>query len=218
MAASAFLRGCVRAIVYVDGFNLYYRALKGLGCNWLNLQTLAGLLLPKYTIVKIRYFTALVAPSAHDRDQHLRQQTYIRALETLPNIEVHYGTFMTGEKNMPDAAEWRQGRLVQVRVIKTEEKGSDVNIATHMLCDGFRDAYDVAALVSNDTDLVEPLRVIREELSKGVALLTPGKHPSPKLARYASTIRQIRPGVLRASLFPDVLSDVSGTFSKPSGW
>lgn len=65
--------------MYVDGFNLYYRALKGRRCNWLNLQALAALLLPTYTIVKVRYFTALIAPSAHDRDQHLRQQAYIRA-------------------------------------------------------------------------------------------------------------------------------------------
>ncbi len=143
---------------------------------------------------------------------------YLRALGTLPNVEVHFGTFMTGEKNMPDAAEWRKGRLVQVRVIKTEEKGSDVNIATHMLCDGFRDAYDIAALVSNDTDLVEPLRVIREELGKRVALLSPSRHPSPKLTKYASTIRQIRTGVLAASLFPDVMADSAGTFSKPNGW
>jgi hypothetical protein len=125
---------------------------------------------------------------------------------------------MTGEKDMPDAAAWRKGNLVKVRVVKTEEKGSDVNIATHMLCDGFRDAYDVAALISNDTDLVEPLRVIREELGKGVALLSPSKYPSPLLAKYATTMRQIRPGVLRASLFPDVLSDSEGTFSKPSSW
>jgi len=204
--------------VYVDGFNLYYRALKGRGCNWLNLQTLAELLLPTYTIVKVRYFTALIAPSAHDRDQHLRQQAYIRALGTLPSVEVHYGTFMTGEKNMPDANEWRKGNLVKVRVIKTEEKGSDVNIATYMLCDGFRDAYDVAALISNDTDLVEPLRVIREELGKGVALLSPSNHPSPQLSRYATTTRRIRLGALRASLFPDDLIDSAGTFSKPIGW
>jgi len=208
----------VRAIVYVDGFNLYYRALRGLRCNWLDLSKLASLLLPNYTVAKVRYFTALVTPSAHDRDQHIRQQTYIRALSTLPNVEIHYGTFMTGEKDMPDAAAWRMGNLVKVRVVKTEEKGSDVNIATHMLCDGFRDAYDVAALISNDTDLVEPLRVIREEIGKGVALLSPSKYPSPLLAKYATTMRQIRPGALRASLFPDVLRDSEGTFSKPSSW
>lgn len=205
-------------IVYVDGFNLYYRALKGARCNWLDLNVLASHLLRGYDLVKIRYFTALVAPSPHDRDQHVRQQTYLRALRTLPNVEIHYGTFMTGEKQMPDAAEWRKGNLVTVRVIRTEEKGSDVNIATHMLCDGFRNSYDVAALISNDTDLVEPLRVIREELDKGVALLSPTTHPSPALAKYATTMRQIRPGVLKASQFPDDLEDANGPFSKPSSW
>ena len=71
MAASAFCENpSLRAIVYVDGFNLYYRILKRVRCNWLNISKLASLLLPTYDIVKVRYFTALVAPSAHDRDQH----------------------------------------------------------------------------------------------------------------------------------------------------
>lgn len=48
----------LRAHVYVDGFNLYYRALKRARCNWLNLSALAKLYLPKCDVVAIKYFTA----------------------------------------------------------------------------------------------------------------------------------------------------------------
>ena len=75
-----------------------------------------------------------------------------------------------------------------------------------------------ARMRPHDTDLVEPLRVIRRELGKGVALLSPTEHPSPALAMYATTMRQIRAGVLKASLFPDQLTDAAGTFFKPSSW
>ena len=36
---------------------------------------------------------------------------------------------------------------------KTEEKGSAVNLAVHLLNDGWLDAYDCAVVISNDSDL-----------------------------------------------------------------
>ena len=63
-------------------------------------------------------------------------------------------------------------------VIKTEEKGSDVNIAAHMVHDGHLGRYDVAILVSNDSDLAEPVRIVRHELNKTVGMLNPHKYPS----------------------------------------
>ena len=41
-----------------------------------------------------------------------------------------------------------------------EEKGSDVNLATYLVADGFRDLYDTAVVVSNDSDLAEPLKLV----------------------------------------------------------
>lgn len=207
-----------RVIAYVDGFNLYYCALRKARCNWLNLSSLVSSLLPKYHIAGVKYFTARISPNPFDPDQHVRQQTYLRALATLPDVSIHYGSFLGVEKNLPEAAAWKNGIYKPVLVWKMEEKGSDVNLATHMLCDGFRDKYDVAALVSNDTDLEEPLRIVREELGKGVALLSPAKYPSSKLVRYASTIRRIRQGPLQAAQFPPTLTDAIGTFFKPPSW
>lgn len=208
----------LRAYVYVDGFNLYYRLLRNIRCNWLNLSTLASLVLPGYNVQKIRYYTARIQPNPHDPDQHVRQQMYLRALATLPDVEIHFGSFLTNVRKMPDSVCWSHGAYRPLEVVKTEEKGSDVNLASHLIRDGFRGDYDVAAVVSNDTDLEEPIRIVAQELGKGVALLHPSVYPSGKLGAYATTVRRIRAGALKASVFPDVLTDSVGQFHKPKSW
>ena len=103
-------------------------------------------------------------------------------------------------------------------VVYTEEKGSDVNLATHLLWDGFQKRYEAAALITNDSDLVEPIRVVRQELGLPVIILNPQKSPSVELKKYASFIKSIRAGALAASQFPSVLRDAKGDFYKPTGW
>jgi hypothetical protein len=104
------------------------------------------------------------------------------------------------------------------RVIKTEEKGSDVNLATHLLWDGFRKQYQAAVLVTNDSDLLEPVRIVRKELALVVGILNPHKKPSRVLATEASFVKQIRSGALKASQFPNTLRDAHGTITKPTAW
>jgi hypothetical protein len=114
----------MRTYVYVDGFNLYYGALRGTPYKWLNLHTLCTLLLPEISGRKIKYFVAHIQARPDDPDQPTRQQMYLRALRTLPNLEIILGHFLPNAVSM---------RLVQppvvgsafVRVIKTEEKGSE---------------------------------------------------------------------------------------------
>lgn len=91
------------------------------------------------------------------------------------------------------------------RVIKTEEKGSDVNLATHLLIDGFDDAYELAVVVSNDSDLLEPIKVVTQRLGKPVGILNPHRVPSVALLRHAWFVKQIRGGVLARSQFPNVM-------------
>lgn len=93
-----------------------------------------------------------------------------------------------------------------------------MNIASHMLWDGFRNDYELAVLVTNDSDLVEPVRIVRQELGLPVGILNPHKHPSRALLRYCSFTKRIRAGALAASQFPHTLTDSVGTFSKPSSW
>ena len=61
-----------------------------------------------------------------------------------------------------------------VEVIKTEEKGSDVNLATHLLADAFRHDCEAAVVITNDSDLAEPIRVVRHELGLPVGVVNPG--------------------------------------------
>lgn len=207
----------MKTYVYVDGFNLYYGAVKDTPYRWLNLRKLCDLLLPGSKIEKIKYFTARIAARPNDPSQPTRQQMYLRALGTLPDLEIIYGSFLTFERSMPLAGQ-PANKQKFVRVVRTEEKGSDVNLATHLLSDGFNGRYETAVLITNDSDLAEPIRIVRNELGLPVGLLNPQKHPSRVLLKHVSFIKQIRKGVLRASQFAEELHDNHGKFRKPSVW
>jgi len=204
----------MKANVYVDGFNLYYGAVKGTPYRWLNIAAMCRLLLPRDEINQIKYFTALVTPRPNDPDQPTRQQTYLRALRTIPNLTIILGSFLAHEVMMPLAPPTSG----YVRVIKTEEKGSDVNLATHLLVDAYNDDYEIAVIVSNDSDLLAPIQVVTRQLGKPVGILNPQKNPSKALLPYATFIKQIRSGVLAKSQFPVTLTDKRGSFSKPASW
>lgn len=209
----------LRTSVYIDGFNLYYRALKGTPHKWLDLKAMLEFLLPAHCrIGRIKYFTAIVS-GKRDPGKPVRQKTYIRALEKhIPELTVHYGHFLS---NAVSACRYPPTNPPSfVNILKTEEKGSDVNLALHLLNDAWRNEYECAVLVSNDSDLAEALRMAREERGKTIGLVSPVQkgqgHPSFSLQRYAHFTRQIRVGVLAASQLP---SPIPGTtIRKPAGW
>jgi len=208
----------VKTLVYVDGFNLYYGAVKGTSYKWLNILRLCQLLLPKNQILKIKYFTALVTARPGDPDQPNRQQIYLRALKTLPDLEIIYGHFLEHAVIMPLASSLT-GKTQYVEVMKTEEKGSDVNIAAHLINDGYKGLYQAAILITNDSDLVEPIKIVRNELDLPVGVLNPRPAtPSHELRKFATFVKPIRQGVLAASQFPTTLKDATGTFHKPPRW
>jgi len=208
----------VKTVVYVDGFNLYYGAVKDTSYKWLDIASLCQSLLPKSQIVQIKYFTALVKSRPHDPNQPKRQQFYLRALRTIPNFEIILGRFLTHERDMP-LANCPAGRQRYARVIKTEEKGSDVNLAIHLLNDGYQGRYDTAAVISNDSDLAEAIRLVRDALNKPVIILNPfPKSASIELRKTATFVKPIRKGVLGASQFPQTIKDSKGTFFKPKEW
>lgn len=201
--------------VYIDGFNLYYGSMKGTPYKWMNPLIMSRLLFPRDTINKVKYFTARVAARPSDPDQPVRQNTYFRALRTIPEIEIIEGTFLTKEVVMPKANSSPQE---YVRVIKTEEKGSDVNLAVHLLNDAYKGDFELAVMVTNDSDLLEPLKIVKYQLGLPVGIVNPQRHPSFHLKQHATFIKTLRKGVLKASQFPDQLSDTHGVFHKPSGW
>jgi uncharacterized LabA/DUF88 family protein len=206
------------SVVYVDGFNLYYGAVKGTSYKWLDISKMIQQLLPKNQILKIKYFTALVKSRPQDPDQPVRQQIYLRALRTIPNLEIILGHFLSHEVSMP-LANCPTGQQRYAQVIKTEEKGSDVNIATHLLHDGYQGLYKVAVVISNDSDLVEAIKIVRTELNKNVIILNPFQNsPSKELHRFATFVKPIRQGVIAASQFPNQIQDLNGTINKPPNW
>ena len=174
-----------RTNVYIDGFNLYYGAVRNTPHKWLNFARLCQLMLPQYQINQIKYFTARVQGRATDPDQPARQEIYLRALRTLPNLSIIFGHFLTNETSMMLAGQ-NPRTPTYVRVIKTEEKGSDVNLATHLVSDGYKGDYEVAAVISNDSDLVEPVRIVTQELGLSVGILNPHPIRSRQLSEYAT--------------------------------
>jgi len=207
----------MKTYVYIDAFNLYFGCVKNTPYKWLDLSKLCAILLPQHQIERIKYFTAHVKALPSSPDAPRRQQVYLRALRTLTNFEIVYGHFLSHSVRMP-LAHPTVGQPRTVEVIKTEEKGSDVNLATHLLIDGFDDAYELAVVVSNDSDLLEPIKVVTQRLGKPVGILNPHRVPSVALLPHARFIKQIRRGVLARSQFPKVLTDNHGTFSKPVRW
>jgi uncharacterized LabA/DUF88 family protein len=208
----------MRTRVYIDGFNLYYGCLKGTPYRWLDLTALCRACLPKNRIDLVRYFTARISPRPNDPNQAMRQQTYLRALATDPLVEVHLGHFLTHEVTMPDAAAWKLGKIQPVRVMKTEEKGSDVNLAAHLMMDAFDNLFDVAVIISNDSDLKEPISLVRNRFGKTIGILNPQAEFSRVLRPLAHFSKPIRSSALLRAQFPDALQDQFGTINKPENW
>jgi hypothetical protein len=94
-------------------------------------------LLPKDRINRIRYFTATVSARPDNPDAPQRQQVYLRALETIPGLSIHYGHYLAHVTRMPLANPPQRGART-VEIVKTEEKGSDVKLATYLLLDAFQ--------------------------------------------------------------------------------
>jgi len=205
-----------RTIVYVDGYNLYYRRLKGTPFRWLNLETLCSRLLPRNDVVRINYYTARIK----DADRFSRQDVYLRALTTLPLVTITYGSYLSHAAPRLLANPPAQGSAY-VEVILHEEKGSDVNLATHLVLDACQNAFDVAVVISNDSDLQEPLRVVKHDLGKTIGLISPVRgndHTNPQLGQHADFVKRIRDGALQDSQFPEEMSDNGGTFRRPDKW
>ena len=209
-----------QTIVYVDGFNFYYGAVKRTPYKWLNLEAMCQRLLPRDQIVKIRYFTARVNDRPDDPQLASRQDTYLRALATLPLVEIHYGHFLTRAVRLPREHR-RPGQSRTVKVLRTEEKGSDVNLATHLLLDAFKGRCDTAVVMSNDSDLAQAIQVTQSELSVKVGIVNPHSRKSRSrklLGLDCLFYKQISSGVLAETQLPTVVHDSKGLIRKPEGW
>lgn len=215
----------MRTIVYIDAFNLYYGACRAPGRRWLDPSALAARLLPNDEIVGIGYFTANIKKDHSDPDAQDHQRLYHRALRTIPNLEIFLGRYIS-KQIRGDLVEPIPGHAPR-QVVKTyEEKGTDVNLATRLLVDGFNGRFESAAIISNDGDLKMPIRIVREELNLPVTVVNPvlhSKHRSAALSPdplppNASFIRLSAHDVKECQ-FPDQLISPKGAkLVKPAAW
>ena len=212
--------------VYIDGFNLYNGAVRRTPYKWLDLGALCQTLLPGRTIGRIRYFTAAVIGFPHDPQAPTRQDAYLRALSTIPNLSIHKDGWFTAhavlQPQFPLAIlNWKRPPQ-RVQVQKIEEKRTDVDLATHLLIDGFSNDYDEAVVISNDSDLVLPIEMMKTKYGKKVGVINP--HPpenqSGHLKRAASFhVRTINKAVLAKCQLPQVVVDAQGrAITKPASW
>lgn len=198
--------------VFVDGFNLYYGTLRKTTHKWLDLQKLCQKILPKDNITSIKYFTAKVSG-----ESNIRQNLYLRALGTVPGLQIVYGQFLEHSVNMR-LSPYNSCSCKWASVLKREEKGSDVNLASHLLQDGFLKLYDVAVIISNDSDLREPVRIVNQVLKLPIGIINPHATHSRELQEYATFVKRVRPSDAAVCQFPDKLTDANGTFGKPRAW
>lgn len=213
----------MRANVYVDGFNLYYSALRWRfpDCKWLDVRALAQLLLSGEEVADVKYFTARVSSEPDNPNLHRRQQSYLRALAAT-GVEPIYGNFQTQTRWMrretPCITPGCITAGARERVVYREEKGSDVNLGAHLLMDAFQKRCDLAAVITNDTDLLEPIRMAREELGIKIMLLAPNPRPAARLIAAVDGVRPIRHGALQAAQLPLTLRDHRGQIHRPREW
>ena len=216
----------MKTISYIDGFNLYYNTFKGklnaenIQYKWLNLEKLIPWIVSKKykknTFVKTKYYTAHVS-GKEDAGKLERQNVYLNTLKSYcEQTEIYYGKYIVKEsyrtkvnKVFPFPS--------KVKVFLPEEKGSDVNLASHMLFDAFRNKFEVAVLVSNDSDLEEPLRIVTEEFDKKVIIVQP-KHvnTSKSLLKYSFDVLRYDKNDLKECQLP---LDIPYTkYHKPNEW
>jgi len=186
-----------RIAVYVDGYNLYYggkKLINGSSWKWLDIRKLVESLLPKSApwfngeLVRILYFTAEVNNAP---ETLRRQQAYVEALRISGLVDyVVFGKFksfkdenfaVTGYYKRFDYVQMQTDPLpeekwvkldsekfVRVSHLRNEEKGTDVNIASHILIDLLTNQLDALIIITNDDDLYFPIRYAREHVPVSV--------------------------------------------------
>lgn len=218
-------------IAYIDGFNLYHRALQNTPYRWCNPKLLIEAVLNHPRCLKVlNFYTARVSAKI-DADAPRKQQIYLNALATIPEIKVTYGSFQVQNKwrrMSEDMADVFKPKAELVRVMNPEEKGSDVNLGAHLIRDGFTREYEQAIICTNDTDLCEPIRIVVEELKLPVFLVSSNSQNNKSVSTAKKlvnavggehNVRHMHTTHLKAAMLPDKLVGKRGTTIKmPPSW
>ena len=200
-----------RVIAYVDGFNLFF-GMKESGWQqfyWLNVCQLAENILPPNSVLTaVKYFTArVVSPD----DKRKRQGSYLEALQAQTQCVIIHGKYQLEENYC---------RSCFSHYSVPKEKMTDVNIAVTMMEDAFLSRFDIALLVSGDSDLTPPVSsVLRIFPEKSVIVAFPPRRFSADLKTAASGSFNITRVNLRDSQLPDEITKSDGyVLRRPSKW
>lgn len=208
----------MKTIAYVDGFNLYYGSLKNSPYKWLDLCEFFRRTLPAECVLeKVKYFTARVSALPNNLNAPARQDIYLRALRAHCGQQFHAieGRFSVRNVRVPLSAPPHK----TVEIIKSEEKGSDVNLAVELVNDAWMDSFECAAVVSNDADLERALKIAKQYRKKRVILYTPGapvRRPLGQLVRWSHKQIDVLPEALAQCQLPSSL--LNGSIRKPGTW
>lgn len=200
-----------RVIVYVDGFNLYF-GMKNSGRNdvlWLNIQALAkNLLKPAQELVFVKYFTSRVR---NNPPKEKRQKTYIEAIETLSDCRIYYGNYQAHVETC---------RACGHTYPYSNEKMTDVNIAVEILTDAYLDRYDMALLITGDSDLIPPINAVHGLFpNKRVFVAFPPNRHNISVDQAAKGSIIIGRKKLKDSQFPDEVTKNNGfVLTRPIEW
>lgn len=210
---------------FIDGFNLYHAlndySFKGQYIyrkyKWLNLYELAKIYLNDDEIIeKIFYFSSF---AKWDNAKLNRHKQYINALKTTNKVEFIEGNFKKRHIKCQKCG---------FIIFKPEEKQTDVNIALYLLKMAFKKEFDIAILLTADSDLIPLINTIKEirdiynELNHiKIGILPPIKRENQckdliKLCDFNKTMKENH---LKNSQFPYSLIDLNGNkLQKPSSW
>jgi uncharacterized LabA/DUF88 family protein len=215
------------------------------GWRWLDVRQLVGTRMwPGATLSKVVYCTAVIDAATNASGYH-DQDIYLRALRTAKSTDlIEYGTYVSRVKQAPLAvkASSQSGRpevvhpqwpivvqdgagrpvtdaVFMVSYAHREEKGSDVNVASHLLVDVLTDQVDAAIVVSNDSDLKFPIRYARTRVPVG--LINPSDNPTAGALRGKPDEgvgdhwwRTLTADDFRAAQLPDPVQRLT----RPPGW
>lgn len=199
-----------RVIAYIDGSNLYFGLVDaGLKfCKWLDVKKLMQRFLDSnQELIAVKFFTSRLT---HDAPREARQDVYLQALAA-SGVDLIFGSY---HSKTIECYHCNHSWVTQ------NEKMTDVNLATHLLMDAHLDAYDVAFLVSGDSDFAPCVEAVDETYEeKSVVMLFPPNRENDSLSDEARSSQLISKEKLIECQFPLQLIGKDGVeIQKPIGW
>ncbi|MEK6547148.1 MAG: NYN domain-containing protein [Bacteroidota bacterium] len=199
-----------RVIAYIDGSNLYFGMVDaGLKyCKWLDVKKLMESFLDaNQELVAVKFFTSRLT---HNEEKEARQATYLAAL-ALTGVDLIFGSYHNKTIECYHCNHtW----------VTPTEKMTDVNLATHLLMDAHLDAYDVAFVVTGDTDFAPCVEAVNESYdSKSVVMLFPPLRENDTLEDEARSSQLIsKEKLIECQLPMQMLGKDGIELHKPAGW